>query len=533
MHITRIHIRGFKRFHDLTIEVAGTPRLVVLCGPNGVGKSSLIDALRIWHGTHGSAHGWTQDEPYYRKVGDAPTDWGSMVEVTFSEDTPADPRKLIYARSAYRHEPDFRIDALRRQGDLFTAPTSMRMIDSEVKVSDNYQRLVSATLDDVYGGAFDDLSIAELRDRRIGHIRSVLVRLFPDLNLQGPGDPVGGGTFLFEKGTSRGFEYKNLSGGEKAAFDLVLDLAIKSASYDDTVFVIDEPELHMNPRLQGTLLEELMSIVGERGQLWVATHSVGMMRKAQQLWSSDPESVAFLDFDGHDFDTPVSVTPVRPNRQFWSSLLAVALGDVAGLVAPDHVVLCEGRPATHANPARAEFDARCYRAIFAAEFPNADFVSVGNSADVANDRLEVGRTIQAIVSGTRVTRLIDRDLRTPQEVEDLARGGTRVLSRRQIESYLLDDEALALLGTAGDRPVEPSRIIALRNDAIQASVERGHDSDDWKLAAPGFYASVRRELALQRPGGTVEAFLADVVAPLIRPGMAVYAELREDIFGDT
>ena len=61
----------------------------------------------------------------------------------------------------------------------------------------------------------------------------------------------------FDKGTSENLPYGNLSGGEKAAFDLLLDIFVKKVEYDDTVFCIDEPEAHMNPRLQGRLLEEL------------------------------------------------------------------------------------------------------------------------------------------------------------------------------------------------------------------------------------------------------------------------------------
>jgi hypothetical protein len=38
-----------------------------------------------------------------------------------------------------------------------------------------------------------------------------------------------------------------LSGGEKAAFDLLLDLVIKRREFNDTVFFIDEPEAHMSP----------------------------------------------------------------------------------------------------------------------------------------------------------------------------------------------------------------------------------------------------------------------------------------------
>ena len=39
----------------------------------------------------------------------------------------------------------------------------------------------------------------------------------------------------FDKGTSRDLPFGNLSGGEKAAFDLLFDIFIKREEYDDTV----------------------------------------------------------------------------------------------------------------------------------------------------------------------------------------------------------------------------------------------------------------------------------------------------------
>jgi hypothetical protein len=531
MHISRVHIRAFKRFHDLTIEIPGTPRLVIMCGPNGIGKSSVIDALRLWHGGHGSPEGWAFEELYHRKTGEDHISVGELVSVTFAEPTATDPRKLIYARSAYRHEPDFQTSSVSRRGEVFGAPRANRMIDPETKVSDNYQRLVSATLDEIYSGRYDADSVGSLRDRHIGRIRDVMLKLFPDLELMGPGDPVGGGTFLFSKNGRPEFHYKNLSGGEKAAFDLVLDLTIKTLAYDDTIVAIDEPELHMNSRLQAALLDQLLALIPPSGQLWLATHSIGMMRRAHELWMASPDDVAFLDFEGNDFDAPVAIAPTRPNRDFWARVLSVALGDMAGLVAPDHVVMCEGRVASAINPARAEFDARCYRRIFRSELPLVDFVSVGNSADVANDRLEIGRTIQAVVSGTRVTRVVDRDLRTAQEIQDLQATGTRVLSRRHIEAYLLDDEVLAAFCASLGRPSDTAATIAIRDAALAESVSRGHDVDDLKSAAPQFYANVRRSLSITSPGSTVEAFLADILAELLQPGMAAYDQLKRDIFG--
>ena len=49
------------------------------------------------------------------------------------------------------------------------------------------------------------------------------------------------GTFLFSKGATKTYAYKNLSGGEKAAFDLILDFTLKREVFNDTVFAVDEP----------------------------------------------------------------------------------------------------------------------------------------------------------------------------------------------------------------------------------------------------------------------------------------------------
>lgn len=265
--------------------------------------------------------------------------------------------------------------------------------------------------------------------------------------------------------------------------------------------------------------------------MWVATHSIGMMRKAQALAAASPGSVAFLDFEGHNYDGPTTLTPVEPNRAFWNRVLEVALGDVAALVAPERVVICEGRPAGGLNTAKAEFDARCYRRIFAAEFPTTDFVSVGNAADVATDRVEVGKTIQTLVTGTEVIRVVDRDLRSPQEIADLLGTGTRVLGRRHLESYLLDDDLVAAVCDLAGRPELLPKASQALADSLSASVARGNDPDDLKSAAGVFYVRVRQLLGLAGAGSTTESFLADTMASLMTPSMPVYLELRRDLFG--
>lgn len=531
MHVRRLRAKGFKRFHDLTIALNGTPGLVILCGPNGNGKSSVIDAFRSWHGLHGDALGLNFDPSYHQKAGmTPPIDAGQLVEMEFVEPLPADPQKILYARSAYRHDPDFTNNTLSRAGPLLNAPHVHRMIDGESKVSDNYQRIVSAAVEDLFNRRSDGETGEQIRERLIGRVRAAVRELFPELVLQGVGDPMAGGTFYFEKNGQGQFHYKNLSGGEKAAFDLVLDLVLKAAAFDDTVFCIDEPELHLNTRLQADLLVTLRKLLPPNGQLWVATHSIGMMRAANKLFEAAPEDVAFIDFENHDFERELVLEPILPDREFWSRVFKVALDDLAGLVAPERVVLCEGRPQGTGNPDSAEFDARCYRRVFAAEFPRTDFLSVGNADEVQHDRVELGRAIQTLVAGTQVIRLIDRDLRSPRELDERRRSGFRVLRRRHLESYLVCDETARALAISRGQPELAERMAAALTQAIADSVAKGGDPDNMKDAASYFAKHARSILNLQWPGNTTEAFLIDTLLPLVVPGTTAYEELKVDVF---
>jgi DNA repair exonuclease SbcCD ATPase subunit len=47
MKIKKVQLKnGYKRFHDLTIDLGENPkRIIALVGPNGCGKSSIFDGL--------------------------------------------------------------------------------------------------------------------------------------------------------------------------------------------------------------------------------------------------------------------------------------------------------------------------------------------------------------------------------------------------------------------------------------------------------------------------------------------------------
>lgn len=256
MKVKSVHLRQFKRFTDMKIVNISPAKLVILAGPNGCGKSSLFDAFYTWVQAYGM-YGTNWDHSYHSKSLDQ-IDWSNNILLEFhslpSNDHEAK-RKTFYMRSAYRNDPDFTLQQLSRVDKMTNERRFARMIDSDAAVSLNYQRLTSQALEDVFVNESGSTTIYEFREKVLGDVRDAMRRIFPDLRLNDIGNPLANGTFRFDKGSARNFVYKNLSGGEKAAFDLILDLVVKRREFDDTVFCIDEPEAHMNTRLQGALLQ--------------------------------------------------------------------------------------------------------------------------------------------------------------------------------------------------------------------------------------------------------------------------------------
>ena len=52
--------------------------------------------------------------------------------------------------------------------------------------------------------------------------------------------------------------------------------------------------------------------------------------------------VAFIDFSEHNLDQDVEICPSVPSRPFWHRAYQVALDDLADLITPEHIVVCEG-----------------------------------------------------------------------------------------------------------------------------------------------------------------------------------------------
>ena len=67
------------------------------------------------------------------------------------------------------------------------------------------------------------------------------------------------------------------------------------------------------------------------------------------------------------------IEPTKPDRTFWKRAYEVSFDDMAALVAPDRVVICEGHPKLKNPVKNHSHDARCYESIFESEFPETRF----------------------------------------------------------------------------------------------------------------------------------------------------------------
>ena len=526
MRVESIQIENFKRFTDLRIEgIPSTAKVVVVVGPNGCGKSSLFDAFLSWHKRF-AGWGYSGDEPYYRKDAQFRFNWNQNVKLNL-HDAPTLGRNSLYVRTAYRNESDFSIREIASPPEPASLIQSRRLIDNDTTVSGNYRSIIYETTAGVYDENNDEKIVKVLREELIGQIRESMSNVFADLildNIKNPLSTEGSyGSFSFEKGSAKSYHYKNLSGGEKAAFDLILDIHLKRRYFTDAIYCIDEIETHLHTGVQGRILLELAKTIPDESQLWVTTHSLGVLRAAQQMEALKPGSVSIIDFEGADLDSSCVIRPTALDRISWEKMLSITLDDLSDRIAPEYIVVCEG---SSIGRQRKDFDADVYNLILGAQNPGIVFVSGGSSEQVANTGNSVKDILKGVLPRTRVVALVDRDDKTQQEI-DLFQG--IVLSERNLESYLLADEVIEVLVQKTGKDNLLPDAIKVKTDAVASSVGRGNPQDDLKSAAGEIYVELKRLLGLEQPGNNKDAFMLHTMAPLVVPGTQTYQKLKANI----
>ena len=521
MRVSEVRIPGkFKRFGSLEIQELGAEvELVVMLGPNGSGKSSVFDAFLEWARAQGRLRRSNLSNGYF----DSDMGMFGIPEVmlhdrdAYGRSEPPGP--LVHVRTAHRNTPDVLANSIEKQADFRRRNPIDRMVETDDSLGEHYQRLVArfvpvlSNLDS--GDAAEDL---EAIRAHLVPVQDSLTRVLPHLSFTGLGDATADGSFYFTRDKIRGFRYENLSGGEKAVFDLLLDIHIAATELGSPLICLDEPEIHLNPAVQASVLTELMRLLPNGSQLWIATHSVGMIRRAFDIAAGSPGRVAFLDFGQVEGPAPdVRLTPSQPSSRLLREAMSIALDDLARLLAPEVLIICEGSQVSDRFPV---WDERIYRQIFRDMHPRVEFRSNGGKGD-----LELAAAIASVIApGTHILKLRDRDDLSPESRTRLLENdpNLRVLERRSLESYLLDDEVLEALVNDRNNRVENAvgKLKAARDGAIRPNGSA-------KGAIGVVFGIAKKVLGnTEGLGENAPQFSAEVLAKLITPDMSVRKELE-------
>lgn len=460
MHIKKIHMSKYKRFFDLTIDLGENPRrIVALVGPNGCGKSSVFDAmLYVMKALAPIGNTNSHQDVQYHSLEGKPLydyqniqieiDQGDFLTVYRSKRAQGLEKTIFSFRSSFRYNSGLHISNVQAVDEIqlnnYGASTAS---DIDQRIEQNYRRLNAKFC---HYRDENDLRPSEAKDAIVKYLNDAIKNCL-DLEITSMGNIESNeGTLYFKKSDSDiVFDYSVLSAGEKETIDLLLDLYLRKDIYKDSIYIIDEPELHLNTSIQRSLLMEINKMIPDNCQIWIATHSIGFLRALQEELQDDSQ---IIEFDSHNkwaSDTYV-LTPAILSRSMWQKIFATALDDLAKLVCPKTIIYCEGRADPRPDGTERGLDATIYNQIFASKYPDVLFVSSGGNTEL-DQRSDIALVVLSkIFPEITIFVLKDRDMASGKVVTEEQRqeylrnnpDNHRVLIRYEIENYLYDKEIL-------------------------------------------------------------------------------------------
>ena len=221
-------------------------------------------------------------------------------------------------------------------------------------------------------------------------------------------------------------DFNTLSSGEREVINIAFDFLLRSPSH--CIVFFDEPELHLHPELSYKLLQAL-STIGHSNQFIFSTHS------PEIISASIENSVIFL--------TP----PIKPgenqavsvNRDDETHHALNLLGQSIGIISlGKKIVIIEGSDTS--------LDKQTYGAILRNEFPEFVLVPAGGKGTIRSFD-EVRKSIlNKSIWGVDFFMVCDGDAALdigPNSLQANLSDRLKLLPRYHLENYFLDEEVLA------------------------------------------------------------------------------------------
>ena len=340
-------------------------------------------------------------------------------------------------------------------------------------------------------------------------LKELFRTFFPGKTFLGP-EPTLDGRVAFPVQLTNGsiHDLDELSSGEKEV--LYGYVRLRSSPTQNSVVMVDEPELHLNPRLiRGLARFYFNHLAATNGhQLWLISHSDTLLREAVNLEEFDVFHMVPGDSTEPDRNQAVRIG----TAQEVEALVVDLVGDLAAYRPGAKVVLFEGG-------GDSEFDVRMVSRLFPGFDDAVNLVAAGTKRQVTalHDILDrVGRE----TVGARFYAVRDRD--STKRQEEAARVFT--WSAYHIENYLLEPEfiysALSELSQADRELSSPEAVLAALKVCAKQTVSKlvQHElrikTSDLLVGALDFAADPKAE------------HIADAMYPSIEGSFSRLDELR-------
>ena len=517
MNINRLQFTNFKRFTNLEIDLsacASPPKLVLLIGANGSGKSSVFDAFEF---LSGPSKGVREDYlSYFKKRRDEKVSvfcsfgGGSLHRSDDSSvaltPTNLDIRDVFYGRSSLRTVPELRYPGNASADLPADADRPQRSIERDTRFEADISHVTARILREVWWGERFDSE--QMKALFLDPINDAMVRVFgngdattlrligmiPALDRKPP-------DIRFRKGRSD-VHYDLLSSGEKEVFNILLNLFVRREHFANAIYFIDELDVHLHTRLQYALLQEIVERwIPEHSQLWTASHSLGFID-----YGSSGSDTAIIDFDDLDFDRPQVLRPAPKTEHVFD--IAVPRSSALKVFPNKRLILCENT------------DAPLYNAI---GLPETLFIS-------ARDKNSI--SIQTAGSD-EFLGLMDRDFLGTEEIDEIRRIRPRLLVLRYycIENYLYHpDNVMELAPASFDRACylgELTMTMSTLRDRLLVNLEKTRNSYEViKRFSKELKKRAVEEIAAATAADDIERFYQFLNMKSHRPGYLAGFDLR-------
>lgn len=294
-------------------------------------------------------------------------------------------------------------------------------------------------------------------------LKELFEAFFPDKEFLGP-QPTIDGSLAFPVRTASGAEHDldELSSGEKEI--LYGYLRIRSSAPRDSIILLDEPELHLNPRLIRGLPEFYRKHLSEalQNQLWLVTHSDALIREAV---GKPGFNVFHMLPSGSEPAGASQLKPLTVHADL-EVVMTDLIGDLAAYRPGGKGVVFEGGGDT-------DFDKVLVSTLFPEELRGINLISGTNKLRVRALHEVLETAYKKGDLPTKFYAIVDRDT----DAEDTGPGMTRYQwDVYHVENYLLDAGVIAavinsvLLKEIWTAPLVDEKLLQAAASAVPAVV---------------------------------------------------------------